>query len=463
MCCQFLIMSCITHYQFRNQTISTTYVRPFYYILFLTEEWPRLRLVWNTRCVEHQVPECPRMSQKSAKGRNELFEASVHASDDSQRHHKFDMIKISTCSSATNWKKNNKLQVVYYRCCLYMEGSTGTCQTLVQIVLDRCYLAGQIEKQCCNMINMLHVLICLVRFMVRKARSWHCDADDPAISNPGHFLFCWQAAGWFSNVADFGVPLWGLWYCFLELGTETNKIQLLQSNDHIIIMAYTVVATRMHWHCILDLQTFAVFPEARDTSVNLLLFVYGDGICLGVRLNTSGRQRKECYDMLRKFKEYKVAVFSALGFAPADASPPTVPAASLPLPFCCAQCCIVCGICPTHSFLVVIQFYCTMLKRRYMMLYDVIWGYIVRRGHASPALKLARHSMVTWWSHNSKSKDGLDRVQGEVYDFQDTNIGNLAHPPCCLALSHHTERTRERKPSFTHIMQYHAIHKTSCC
>jgi len=79
-------------------------------------------------------------------------------------------------------------------------------------------------------------------------------------------------------VADFGVPLWGLWYCFLELGTETNKIQLLQSNDHIIIIAYTVVATRMHWHYIIDLQTFAVFPEARDTSVNLLLFVYGDGI-----------------------------------------------------------------------------------------------------------------------------------------------------------------------------------------
>lgn len=209
---------------------------------------------------------------------------------------------------------------------------------------------------------------------------------------------------------------------------------------------------------------FSLRPETRRSTCSCLFMAMEfDGICLGVRLNTSGRQRKECYDMLRKFKEYKVAVFSALGFAPADASPPTVPAASLPLPFCCAQCCIVCGICPTHSFLVVIQFYCTMLKRRYMMLYDVIWGYIVRRGHASPALKLARHSMVTWWSHNSKSKDGLDRVQGEVYDFQDTNTGNLAHPPCCLALSHHTERTRERKPSFTHIMQYHAIHKTSCC
>lgn len=78
--------------------------------------------------------------------------------------------------------------------------------------------------------------------------------------------------------------------------------------------------------------------------------------------------------MLRKFKEYKVAVFSALGFAPADASPPTVPAASLPLPFCCAQCCIVCGICPTHSFLVAIQFYCAMLKRRYI---TVIWCYMM--------------------------------------------------------------------------------------
>ena len=84
------------------------YIRSSFLLLFLTEEWPRLRLVWNTRCVEHQIPECPRMSQKSAKGRNELFEASVHASDDSQRHHKFDMIKISTCSSATNWKKSKQ-------------------------------------------------------------------------------------------------------------------------------------------------------------------------------------------------------------------------------------------------------------------------------------------------------------------------------------------------------------------
>ena len=70
---------------------------------------------------------------------------------------------------------------------------------------------------------------------------------------------------------------------------------------------------------------------------------------------------------------------------------PLLPA-SLPLPFCCAQCCIVCGICPTQSFLVVIQFYCTVLKSRYMMLYEVI---VDMENHPLWS-KLVSHFVVTW-------------------------------------------------------------------
>ena len=94
--------------------------------------------------------------------------------------------------------------------------------------------------------------------------------------------------------------------------------------------------------------------------------------------------------------------------------------------------------------------YSVLLHDAEESLYDAIWCYM-RLYRATWTCITRTEAGETL---HSKSKDGLDRVQGEVYDFQDTNTGNLAHPPCCLALSHHTERTRERKPSFTHIMQY---------